>query len=135
MRARLRLLAAGVTLALLAGTAACASTGGTSAARTRDRNRITSDELRATVSTNLYEAIHTLRPQWLVKRGNRSLTPEMEGDIVVYQDVTRLGDPESLRGIAVADVQEAHFLSPTEATTRYGTGHVHGAIVVVMRSR
>ena len=135
MRARLRSLAAGVTLALLAGATACASGGAAAGTRSHDRNRISGDELRGTTATNLYDAIHSLRPQWLVKRGARSLTPGMEGDIVVYQEVTRLGGPDILRSIAVGDVQEAQFLSPSEATMRYGTGHPHGAIVVVMRSR
>jgi hypothetical protein len=121
-------------LALVAGAGACASAG-SRAPRSRDRNWITDDELRGTMASNLYEAIQSLRPQWLVKRGRHSLMPEMEGDIVVYQDVTRLGGPEALRTIAVGDVQEAHFLSPGEATTRYGTGHPHGAIVIVLRIR
>jgi hypothetical protein len=133
--ARVRVLAAGVTLALLAGATACASGGAAAGTRSHDRNRISGDELRASMATNLYDAIHALRPQWLVKRGSRSLTPEMEGDIVVYQEITRLGGPEILRGITVSDVQEAQFLSPGEATMRFGTGHPHGAIVIVMRSR
>lgn len=124
-----RSVVAACAIALLAG---CASAGG-SGSSGGNRNVLTAEELRTETAQTLEDAIRQQRPQWLQIRGVTSMNNQ--GDIVVYQDGNRMGGREVLRGIPVTVVESVRFLSAGEATTRYGTGHAHGAIVVVTRRR
>ena len=48
----------------------------------------------------------------------------------------RMGDAQdALRSLSVADIQEMQYLSAADATMRFGTNFVGGAIVVTSRSR
>ena len=123
-----------VALALLivSGSLACASSGGTT---TRgSRNVITLEELANEPSGTLYEAIQRLRPRWLQNRGisnSRTLRPT---PLQVYLDNAPLGTTGSLRTISVTDVDRVEFMSANDATTRFGTGHDGGAIIVSTRT-
>lgn len=75
-----------------------------------------------------HSVVENLRPLWLRKRGQNSI--ENPSDIVVYVDGSRYGTPDVLHQILANDVASMEFLSPAEATNRYGTGHAHGAILV-----
>lgn len=125
------ILRAGAALLLVVAGAACASAGGGNSSTGGNRSVLSSEELRVEVGRNLADVIRQLRPQWLVKRGATSFNNE--GDIVVYQDGTRLGGPEVLRTIPTDAVESVRLLGAGEATTRFGTGHTHGAIVIVSR--
>jgi hypothetical protein len=118
---------------LLIVTASCASSsqGGRTSGR-RDARQLSSEEIRTTSASNLYDVIRSQRPEWLIKRGQTSIN--LEGDIVVYVDNVALGGPESLKCIDVHRVQNVRFLSASEAQMRYGVGHMHGAIVVTTRT-
>jgi hypothetical protein len=73
-----------------------------------------------------YEAVEALRSQWL-----QSIRLESFGTpprVWVYQDNVRLGDVESLRGVAVNTILSIRRFSPNEATARWGVGHSAGAI-------
>lgn len=72
-----------------------------------------------------------LHPNWLVKRGDRDVN--VDTDIIVYFDRTRMGGPESLRGISILNVGRIEFLPPIEAMSRLGREHRNGAIVVTSR--
>jgi hypothetical protein len=111
------------------GLAGCGSTDGTRRAP-GDRNQITAEQVReaAPQHSTAYGMVESLRPLWLRKRGRSSVTNE--GDIAVYVDGSRYGTPASLRNIAAFSVDSMRFLPPAEATNRYGTGHVHGIIMV-----
>ena len=122
-------LVAACALVFIAG---CASTGG-SGSSGGSRTSLTAEDLRTETAQTLEDAIRQLRPQWLQTRGVTSMNNQ--GDIVVYQDGNRMGGREVLRGIPVTVVESVRFLSAGEATTRYGTGHAHGAIVVTTRRR
>jgi hypothetical protein len=114
-------------------TAACASSAPASrTAGRRDARVLSTQEIRASSASNMYDVIRSQRPEWLIKRGQTSIN--MEGDIVVYVDNVALGGPESLKSIDVQSVQSARFLNASEAQMRYGVGHMHGAIVVVTRT-
>lgn len=93
-------------------------------------NRIVAEELVVHGSTNLLETVTILRPTWLRDRGRVSLTNETAHELVVYLDGTRLGGAEYLRRIRASDVSLVHYLNPSQATNRFGTGHSGGAIVV-----
>lgn len=123
-------------LALLVPLAACWDPGSGSPSRSRPTPRtstgvITPTELRDTGASDLYQAIQRLRPQWLVVRGRGSRgargSPER---LVIYLDGTRYGAVGSLRQISPSAVAEIRYYSSSEATTRFGTGHTAGAIVV-----
>ena len=118
---------------LLVVTAACASSQ-TEARRTtrRDARLLTSEEIKSSSASNLFDVIRSHRPEWLIKRGQTSIN--LEGDIVVYVDNVALGGPESLKSIDVQSVQVVRFLNASEAQMRYGVGHMHGAIVVTTRT-
>mgnify|MGYP001131388778 CR=1 FL=1 len=100
---------------------------------TLDRNVLTAAELERASAETAYEAVQRLRPEFLRVRGRISLEDPSASVPVVYLDDMRLGGPEMLRAIRVSDVYEIRYLSPSDATTRYGTGHAGGVIAVVTR--
>jgi hypothetical protein len=79
----------------------------------------------ATSSATAYEAILRLRPLWLSGRG--------AGRPVVYVDNIWRGGFEELYRISLADIQEIQLLRGYDATTRWGTGHAAGVILVTTR--
>ncbi len=99
----------------------------------------------------MFEVIRSLRPDWLRTRGTGSMRETARGSasgtdpdnveinvrpgiptIKVYLDDSLLGDMQSLRTVNPGTVGEARFLTPAQATQRYGAGHVHGAILLIM---
>lgn len=119
-------------LAAALSLAACASTGQTAEASGGNRSMLTAAELREeTGSRTLEEVIRQRRPQWLVTRGATSFGDD--GDIVVYLNQVATGGPAILRTLRAETVESVQFLSAADATTRFGTGHTKGAILVSMR--
>ena len=110
----------------LTALAGCASGGGEGGVR-RDPNRITAEELANYTSLTVFEVVQRLRPRWLQRRGS-------EQDPVVYQDGNRIGFAgDVLPGMAVTGIDSMRYLSPSDATTRFGTGHGAGAIEITTR--
>ncbi len=124
-------------LLLLPLALACASAGGAGApgAIRRDANLITESELREVNVANLFDAVRTLRPEWLAHRNPTTLRPEAEGTIVVYVDRVRYGDPDVLRTLTPTFAQSIRYLTPAEAEGEFGPGHLQGAILVTTRRR
>jgi hypothetical protein len=114
--------------------AACASQG--SGAPMQDvgssRYSLTAEELSGTPYPSLLEAIQALRGEWLRKRGPMSFNNE--GNVVVYLDGNRLGQPGTLRSISTAIVIHVRYLNPPEAQGRFGMNHPYGAILVITKS-
>jgi hypothetical protein len=124
-----------IVVAALPWALACASTGGsagTSGPRP-ERNLITAEELRGVSASNLYDAIRLLRPQWMSATNPSTFRIEAEGNIVVYMDRIRFGEPEQLRAFPPSLAVSVRFLDPSEANAEFGVGHLKGAIVVVTR--
>ena len=94
----------------------------------RDSSRLTPAELQETRANDAYEAIRVLRPAWLRQRGQASIT--QQSTVVVYMDDFQLGGPESLRSIPITSITGIQFLDASTATQRWGTNHVHGAILI-----
>jgi len=117
-------------LCLISTGCAYSPSGVDTAGPSRSRNFIPREEISGAVSGTALDAVRTLRPTWLVKRGPQSISHE--ADIWVYLGRARLGGVESLREIAAANVAWMEFLDPAAATYRFGAGHPHGAIVVSM---
>lgn len=119
--------------AMLSGVvlSACASSGPATSRRTN--NVITRDELVTQDLTSAYEAVQRLRPQWLRGRGATSIRNPEPTMPVVYVAGVRQGGPESLRVVRITETDEIRFISASDATTRWGTGHMGGAIEVILR--
>lgn len=118
-------------LLLALALSACVSSSGLQTGEMRrrhDANRLTRDEVLATHSSNVFEAVRQLRPNWLRKRGATSV--HQQGDIVVYLDNQQIGGPQVLQSFPLTSVVSLQFLDAATATQRWGTGHVHGAIVL-----
>jgi hypothetical protein len=111
--------------------AACASPG----SRIADRgasNLLTRAEIDPVVTAvgDIRELIERLRPQWLRPRGRPSMQDQNAGLPVVYVDGVRVGTPERLRGMSTGGLIQIEYISASDATTRFGTGHLGGAILV-----
>lgn len=119
-------------LLLTLGTACASASSGASTEGRSQPHVLTAEQIHDAPGSNAYEVIRTIRPRWLQKRGVQSINAE--GDIVVYYDNTRMGGPEALRSIPSMGIVRMEFLDASSATQRWGTGHTHGAILVVSRS-
>ncbi|HEX7118982.1 MAG TPA: hypothetical protein VF212_09350 [Longimicrobiales bacterium] len=120
--------------ALIAAFAAACASSGTAVKRSSagGDDVILSDEIATVQAANAFELIRRLRPHFLRLSGAVSLRGD--GDIVVYVDGIRQGGLASLRSIPAAGITRIERLSATDATTRLGTGHVYGAILIATRS-
>jgi len=118
--------------AMLVALAACSTTGGPRVAQTR--NVITAEEVASVNVGTAYEVIEQLRPQFFQSRGPSSIRSNTPATPIVYVNGVRYGEIESLTSIRAMDVEEIRLLSASDATTRYGTGHVGGVIEVRTKS-
>ena len=124
MRPLISLLLIGLTSFLIscaAGTASGGPRGNSSLITTEEMEEARVD------AQNLFAVIERLRPNWLRTRGS---TWNERIDPVVYLDGHRYGEIESLLQIALVAVLEVRWISPSEATFQYGTGHAGGIIAV-----
>lgn len=134
MRYRFALLAGAVVLAAGCATSASSTSAeGTPAPKVRhSASLITRDEIEHSASSNVYELIQMLRPNMLRTRGAESINQGVPVP-VAYVDGVRFGDAPELRSLPVTNVESIRYLSPNEATSRFGTGHTAGAILVTTR--
>ena len=107
--------------------AACASAG-TTARSTSGRNVLTQEQLAATNSENLYQAIAKLRPDWLTSRGPTSVTDPTPTSPSVFMGGTLLGKADYLQQMRILDVTEARYWDAGSASARFGMGHPRGVI-------
>ncbi|HEX7090816.1 MAG TPA: hypothetical protein VF192_11820 [Longimicrobiales bacterium] len=119
-----------VALLGLGAAASACSSAPRRAQASRDRDVVTAAELAGVAASTAYEALQQLRPEYLRGRGVLSLETPTTALPVVYLDDIRAGGLEALHSIRVADIYEIRFYRAADATTRYGTGHPGGAIVV-----
>ena len=117
----------------LAAIVACASGGApTSAART-DRNVITETELATMPTSNLYEAIERLRPNFLRSRGQMSINLPSGEYALVYLDGRPYGDLGSLRQIVTTQVETVHYYDAPSAQQKFGMISGSGVIDVTTK--
>jgi hypothetical protein len=112
--------------ALVACAGASTQTGSTREAR----NVLTQEQLVATNSDNLYDAISKLRPDWLTSRGPTSVTNASPTLPSVFMSGSMLGRADYLRDMRVTDVTEVRYYEPGPASARFGMGHPRGVIEV-----
>lgn len=109
-------------IALLLG--GCASAGGGEAGvRPGPRDRILTEELANLQQLSALEVVQRLRPTWLRIRSGS--LPE-----VVLDGTPIEGGARALQNIRVGEIRELQYLNPSDATMRFGTGYLAGAILV-----
>ena len=87
-------------------------------------------EIRGAQVATAYQVVARLRPEWLRRRGRVSLRDPTAGAVVVYLNGMRQGGASALDAIMAETVLEMEYLNGQEATTRFGTGHGGGVILV-----
>jgi hypothetical protein len=87
---------------------------------------ITQAEMQEHTFSTVFDAVESLRRNWLNSRGPDSfLTPSR---IWVYYEDMRIGGIETLRDFTVADVTSIRFYDGIEASARWGIDHGAGVI-------
>src|SRR5262245_52048709 len=127
---------ASLVLALLSASAvlgACASGAGSGSRIASSPNLITQseiDEARQSGVRDLYELIERRRPRWLQARPERSIN--LQTSILVFQNNSRLGGIDALRGYPLGSVTSIRYVDAAQAGQLPGGGgaHVQGAIVI-----
>lgn len=120
-----------VLAALLAGFVVACSSTPRQRTTSRQQRVITMEEIDAVRYSTAFEVVEALRPQWLRTRGTTSF--RARESVKVYLDDSLLGEPAQLRQITARSISSIRFMDGTEATTRWGLDHGHGAIIVSTR--
>jgi hypothetical protein len=101
-----------------------------------DPDYILREEIDRSTARSAYELVRNHRPQWLQTRGLTTLRQAAGQDgIEVYMDNARLGDVQAMRQVTLAAIQYLRFFTASEATQRWGGGHLNGAILISTRPR
>lgn len=128
--------------ALLAVCSACASSaarsaneGSSSSTVRRSRNVLSRAELNEVeiAEMNVLQAVRRFRPHFLSSGGASSMSGP-GSQLLVYLGEVRLGNASSMEQIRMSEVEAVEYLSGSEATLRFGTGHAGGAIVIRRRN-
>lgn len=123
MRPVVRLVPRSTFLALFLGATACASSGGSSDGPRRNPDVITQEELADLQLLDALQVVQRLRPRWLRIRAGALPETVVNGSRIE-------GQAEALRNYRVGEIRELRYLSPADATLRFGTGYPAGAILV-----
>lgn len=127
-----------LVVAVSSGCASGGTSSGTSARSSRSQDVIGEAEIATRVrdATNALQIIEQLRPQMLRSRGSSSLTPGATSDDAlprVYVDDISYGNVNSLSNLNSVSIREIRFIKAGDATTRWGTGHTGGVILVTTK--
>ena len=124
------LLCTGLKVIVPVAVTACAMAPGPGTGS--NRNRVGSEELAATNSPTVYEALELVRPEWMTARGSVSAGgPDATANVYMYG--TRVGGLDYLREVYVIDVAELRFWPAGEAGARFGMGNPRGVIEILPR--
>ncbi len=96
-------------------------------------NLITREMINESYEDNAFDIVRRHRSRWLQRPGPSRLDGSGSAEIQVYLDGTHYGGLRSLQNIAANSIDEIRYMSASDATTRYGTGHAAGAIVIATR--
>jgi hypothetical protein len=104
------------------------------AAQSRSRpDVLTEADLAKTEAPNALLVVQQMRPTWLRGRASGTVSAGAPPEVVVYVNGARVGSPRDLEQISRNSIKEMRYLSASDATTRWGTGHSLGAITVTTR--
>ena len=86
---------------------------------------------------NAFLVVQRLRPAMLRVRGGSTSSSSQGGvdrtALVVYFDSQPMGGVDALREVLTTQVREIRYLSASDATTMFGTGHMSGAIQIISK--
>jgi hypothetical protein len=119
------MIVATMALSLMLG--AC-TTATTQRSQTGAGNVLTREQLAATNSDNLYDAIAKLRPEWLTSRGPTSVSDPTPAVASVFMNGNLLGRSDHLREMRILDVSAVRYWDAGQAAARFGMGHPRGVI-------
>jgi hypothetical protein len=94
------------------------------------RTEISAEQIAAAQAVTAYDAVEKLRPNWLRRRGEQSITSP-GGGVMVYVNDTRYGDITTLRSIQANMASLIRYYDAASAQYRFGTGNTYGVIQVV----
>ena len=115
----------------IAVSTSCATAGGGSApAAHHDFNLITEDEIAATPSSNAYEVVAKLRPNFLKTRGRTTINAVANDRAVVFLDGQYYGNLNTLRNLLATQIREIRYIGGTDAVTQYGMQYGGGVIAI-----
>jgi hypothetical protein len=123
-----RVIRSAMLVAILAG---CASSTQSSAGTPNAAGQITITDAQRSRFANALELVQHSRAEWLRARGTPSLM--LTSSVKVYVDNRLRGNASRLQEISLHDVERLIYLDSREATMRFGTDNVSGAILVVPR--
>jgi hypothetical protein len=115
-----------------AGLMACAG-GGRGGERAGTGNIITLEQLSMYPNATAYEIVQRFRPRFLQRRGQTSISNQESPYPLVYMDGMRRGTIDELRRIPSLSIEVIEYITPADATTRWGTGHTAGVIHLTSR--
>lgn len=110
---------------------ACAATQ--SSGPRRSARILEADEIAEAAVFTAFEAVQRCRPQWLHTRGSPSFNSPDSSPPALYLDGTRLDGFRELERIRSETVERMVYMSPSDATNRFGTNHTGGAILITTR--
>ena len=132
----MRFGARAAALLILAAACGSASSSASSVASPfGNRDLITYEEINAQKRPgwSAWDLIAQMRPHFLRSRGASSLRDPTPARAVVYLDGVLYGKLEVLRSLNIEEIREIQFISSGDATTRFGTDHLGGAILIRTR--
>ena len=89
-------------------------------------NLITEADIRATSYQNALDIVQNLRPAMLRPRPGG-------GPVMLYLDDVKMMDLNGLSTVPAGRIKEIRYISAQDATTRWGTGHGSGVILVTTK--
>ena len=89
-------------------------------------NLITEADIRATSYQNALEIVENLRPAMMRPRPGG-------GPVMLYLDDVKMMDLNGLTTVPAGRMKEIRYISAQDATTRWGTGHASGVILVTTK--
>ena len=130
---------AGVTLfclVLILGVLSACYPGRATSGSGANPNLIGNWELQNLPDLTALEAIRRLRPNWLRTGSRPSIAVEGGGsrNPRVHLNGVPLQNLNELDQINAVDIREMRYLNGSDATTRFGTGYMNGAILVTMET-
>jgi hypothetical protein len=122
-------------LALAVALPACRSSGAAGAsadelpAARRDPRRVMPEEVAEALGQHMqsmFDLVAAKHMDWL--RNTATLSGAHQ--VTVYLDRARLGGPDQMRTVALAIVESARYLTPSEAQAEFGLDNLGGAISI-----
>ena len=100
-------------------------------------NLITNAEIEAAGidMLNALQLVERLRPMMMRPRNQTagSMGAGSTFGVIAYVDDIRLGELDALATVMRGTIREIRYITATDATTRWGTGHSNGVIQVITK--